>query len=160
MSLVHPSARPGRIKIAFLATAATAFLVLFDYNPHCTQRVSFAIAVVDMENHLEDKGWNGPPLAYQRPFVWPIRGVLTLAALAGLFAPAAVNLLVRSGSVAPSHGAAAQVCTSLTPVLLSLLPQAIIGERFQDLLRATSLCAVVLLTVSLVTVRRRDVLAD
>ena len=151
---LRPRPAPGRISIAVLVTVATTFLCTFEQNPHCTQQISFALAVFEMENHPEDKGWKGPPLVYQVPFAWPIRGLLGSLVLGALFAPAIVVLACRDSPEARRTGKVVQVNLAVAVALVSLLPREIIGERFQELLRATSLCACLLVPVSLLAVAR------
>jgi hypothetical protein len=136
--------------------AGTAFLGAFETNPHCTQRVSFGSAVFATEHHPEDKGWDGPPLVYQIPFAWLIRGMLGGVILASLFWPAIVVMTSREGLEKHRPRVMVQVGVAVSPAVLSLLPREVIGERFQELLRATSLCAAVLVPISLLaTIRIR-----
>jgi hypothetical protein len=134
--------------------AATVFLCGFECNPHCTQRVSFTLAVFQLENHPEDKGWHGPPLVYQASFIWPLRSLLAFVVMTGLFTPALVTLAARSGLLGLRLGLIVQGCASLLPGLLSLFPREVIGERFQVLLRAASLYSVAAILVVLLVMAR------
>jgi hypothetical protein len=145
---------PGGISIALLAIAAIAFLALFKENPHCTQEVSFLLAVFEMENHPEDKGWNGPPLVYQAPLAWPLRSALGLLAVSALFMPAIIALTSRGGTIRQARAGLILVTATVAPAIASAVPREIIGERFQELLRATALCSLLLLAAALLTVAR------
>jgi hypothetical protein len=151
---LRPRPAPGRVAIALMVTGAATFLGTFEENPHCTQRVSFATAVFETEHHPEDKGWDGPPLVYQPALGWPIRGVLGLLVLAALFRPAIVVLACRESRGMLRTGILVQMGVAASPAVVSLLPREVIGERFQELLRATSLCATLLVPVSLLAVFR------
>ncbi|HEY0707515.1 MAG TPA: hypothetical protein VGG33_12000 [Polyangia bacterium] len=151
---LRPHLPPGRISITLLTLAGILFLRLFEWNPHCTQEVSFGLAVFDMENHPEDKGWNGQPLIYQQPFVLPLRGALILLVLGTLFAPAIAAAAYRGDLITKRKGNRTQGALPFVAALVSLLPMAIIGERFQELLRASALVSLPLVLGGVVTMAR------
>jgi hypothetical protein len=151
---LRPRPAPGRVWIAAIVIAATTFLCVFDENPHCTQRVSFATAVFESEHHPEDKGWAGPPLVFAPGFGWLLRGVLGAVVLGALFTPAILVCAYRENSERQPAGALVQIGVAVCPIVVSLLPREVIGERFQELLRATSLVTGLLVPISMLAAIR------
>ncbi|HEX4962499.1 MAG TPA: hypothetical protein VF173_16815 [Thermoanaerobaculia bacterium] len=127
-------ARVMTVVFAILCMAGSIkFLATFRENLHCTQYTSFRLATFDMEPHEEEEADGGPPLVYHKVFAYPLRAYLAGSLLAFLFLPplASIQIVRRRWPLRRWQLVAAG--TAALVFLNTLLPDALIGERFSAL---------------------------
>ncbi|HEY0715187.1 MAG TPA: hypothetical protein VGF45_21080 [Polyangia bacterium] len=154
---LRPQSAPGVLSLTLLIVVAVGFLELYELNPHCTQVISFGVAVFDSEVHPEDNGWgDGPPLVFAAGVGWLLRGLLGLLVLAALLGPAIIVGACRAQLLTTSRARRLLLVMPPIALLAAFFPRAIIGERFESLLLHSALFGVALLGLSLLTVFRID----
>jgi hypothetical protein len=117
------------------------FVLEFDANLHCSQWTSFRIAVFDPVPHEEELP---APLVYRPPYRDALRSVLAVVLLVFLFAPFACLCCVarRWWKATSARWALYSAFTLL--VVVRLIPERIIGERFSALYSAAAVLGLML----------------